>query len=480
MKKWFMWLAVALIIITIIGGAGYLGAQSGQVEASDMPQVPTTVAVTRGDVQQTVTAPGQLVNTSEALLGFEASGQLAEITVRPGEHVKAGQVLAQLNLRPLEEKLETAQLELAQAQAKHKRDLDEAQLDLQIAKTELSQEKMKLPSLTAAEAALTAAQAELEEVLAGPDNNEITVAAADLRQAEIALKQAQLEYDQVAYLGDVGARPEANKLQEATLSYEAKLAAYNLAVQEATPAEIANARAKVQQAQAGYDQARTEQGVNGQQLAILEARVKKARLALEALQAGLDPALARAVQTAEEDLKAATLLAPFAGVILEVQAKLGETVIDRAGVILMADTTALEVYTKVIEEDLPLVQVGQPVEIFFDAVPEAAVRGQVARVVPQRISGEDRPLYPVYLSLDELPPNIISGMTADASIIIAEKANVLRLPRALVQADSEGIGVVEVWANNQRERREVQVGLRGDVHVEIVAGLSEEDEVVGQ
>ena len=236
----------------------------------------------------------------------------------------------------------------------------------------------------------------------------------------------------------------------------------------------------MQQAQADYDQARAEQGVNGQQLAILEAGVEKARLALQALQAGIDPALARAVKIAEEDLKAATLMAPFDGVILEVQAKHGETVIDRAGVIFMADATALEVSTKVIEEDLPLVQVGQPVEIFFDAVPEAGVRGRVARIVPQRISGEDRPLYPVYISLDELPQNIISGMTADASIIIAEKSNVLRLPRALVQANSEGIGVVEVWANQQLERREVQVGLRGDVYVEIVAGLSEGDEVVGE
>ena len=479
MKKWQTWLII-VVILAVVGGAGYWGAQSGPVEASDTPQAPTTVTVTRGDVQQTVTAPGQLVGTREVLLGFQASGQLADINVRPGDLVKAGQMLAQLNLRPLEEKLETARLELAQAEAKHARDLSEAQLDLQIVEAELSQEKMKLPSLAAAKAVLTAAQAELQEVLAGPDENEITVAAAELRQAEIVLKQAQWEYDQVAYRGDVGARPEAAKLEEATLAYEAKLASYNLAVQEASPADIANARAKVQQAQADYDQARAEQGVNGQQLAILEARVKKARLAVEALQAGIDPALARAVKIAEEDLKAATLLAPFDGAILEVQAKPGETVIDRAGVILMADATALEVSTKVIEEDLPLVQVGQPVEVFFDAVPEAAVRGRVARIVPQRISGEDRPLYPVYLSLDELPQNIISGMTADASIIIAEKSNVLRLPRALVQANSEGIGLVEVWANQQLERREVQVGLRGDVYVEIVAGLSEGEEVVGQ
>jgi len=35
------------------------------------------------------------------------------------------------------------------------------------------------------------------------------------------------------------------------------------------------------------------------------------------------------------------------------------------------------------------VQAGQPVEVFFDAVPEAAVRGRVARIVPQRLSGEE-------------------------------------------------------------------------------------------
>lgn len=479
MRKWVFGFSAALFAVALIGGAGYLGAQSGQVTASNAPQAPTTVEVTRGDVQQTVTAPGQVVNTQEALLGFETSGQVAEIMVRPGEQVAAGQVLARLNERPLREKLETAQLELAQAEKEQARNLADAELEVQIATAELSQAQLKVSGLIAAAAALTAAQTELQDLQAGPDENELTAAAADLRQAEVTLKQAQWAYDQIAYRGDVGSSPEAARLQEATLDYEAKLARYNLAVEPAASADIAAAKAKVQQAQADYDRTQAEQETNRQEGVILEARLEKARLTLTALQAGIDPALARAIKTAEEAVQAATLTAPFAGVVLEVEARPGETVIDRAGVILMTADNAVEVWSKVIEEDLPLVQAGQAVEVFFDAVPEAAVYGQVARIVPQRIEGEDRPLYPVYITLDKLPDRLMAGMTADASIIIAEKRDVLRLPRALVQAGAADTAIIEVWANGQIERREIQVGLRGDVYVEIVAGLAEGEQVVG-
>lgn len=480
MKKWVIGLSAALLALIVIGGAGYMGVQSGQATASDTPPAPVTVAVTRGDVQQTVTAPGQVVNTQEALLGFEISGQVAEIMVRPGELVAAGQVLARLNERPLREKLETAQLELAQAEKEHAHDLAEAELEVQIAAAELSQAQGQVSSLTAAAAALTAAQAELQDLLAGPDENEMRAAAADLRQAEVTLKQAQWAYDQIAYRGDVGSSPEAARLQEATLDYEAKLARYNLAVEPAAPADIAAAKAKVQQAQTDYDQAQVGQETNQQKLVILEARLEKARLNLKALQAGVDPALTRAVKTAEEALQAATLTAPFAGIVLEVEARPGETVIDRAGVILMTAANTVEVWSKVIEEDLPLVQIGQAVELFFDAVPEVTAQGRVARIVPQRIEGEDRPLYSVYITLDKLPDKLIAGMTADASIIIAEKQDVLRLPRALVQAGASDTAIVEVWANQQIGRREIQLGLRGDVYVEIVAGLAEGEQVVGQ
>lgn len=479
MKRWII-ISITVLLIIVVGGAGYLGLRSARVEARETPQAPATVTVTRGQVAQTVTAPGQVAGMDERLLSFAVDGQLAEITVRPGQVVQKGQELARLDPRPLEEALATARLELDQAEAQHGQDLAQAGLDLRIAEARLSQEKSGIPSLAAAEADVAAAQAKLQELLAGPGEDEITVAAAELRQAEVTLKQAQWAYDQVAYRDDIGASPEAVQLQEATLTYEAKLAAYNLAVQGPTAADEAASRAGVQQALAEVNRIRAEMGAREQELAILEAEVDKARLALEALQAGIDPGLRRAVETAETDLQAVTLTAPIDGVVLEVRVKPGETVRDRAGVVLLADTGAIEIRTSVIEEDLPLVQVGQDVEVFFDALPEEGVRGKVARIVPQRISGEDRPLYPVYISLAQLPSGVKAGMTADASIIIAQRNDVLRLPRTLVQAGPDNLAVVEVWVQGQVQRREVLAGLRGDVYVEIVAGLAEGEAVVGR
>lgn len=133
-----------------------------------------------------------------------------------------------------------------------------------------------------------------------------------------------------------------------------------------------------------------------------------------------------------------------------------------------------------IEEDLPLIEAGQPVELFVDALPDASLRGHVARIIPQSAPG-DSPRYPVYISLDdELPAVLAPGMTADASIVTAERQDVLTLPRALVRARSDGTAQVKVWVAGHIEERTVRVGLRGDLRVEILEGLREGEQVVGE
>jgi RND family efflux transporter MFP subunit len=186
-----------------------------------------------------------------------------------------------------------------------------------------------------------------------------------------------------------------------------------------------------------------------------------------------------ALEQAQSDLAGATLTAPFDGVVLEVGAQPGESVAAGAGLAVLADPAAVEVEISIIEEDLPLVQPGQEAELFFDAQPDAAVPGRVARIVPQRLPG-DRPLYPVYITADDLPEDLLAGMTVDASIVVASRSDVLRLPRTLVRARTDGTATIPVWTGGEIEERLVQTGLRGDVYIEILDGLHEGEQVVAQ
>ncbi|HNB51851.1 MAG TPA: hypothetical protein PK530_07905, partial [Anaerolineales bacterium] len=72
------------------------------------------------------------------------------------------------------------------------------------------------------------------------------------------------------------------------------------------------------------------------------------------------------------------------------------------------------------------------------------------------------------------------GMTADASVVIAERSEVLCLPRGVVRASSSGTTVIDIWTGSEIEHRTVEIGLRGDVQVEILSGLEEGELVVAK
>jgi RND family efflux transporter MFP subunit len=86
-----------LILAAIIGGAGYAGFVSSKPPKPTPPPAPKTVSVEKCNVEQTVTAPGRLVNTSEEMVKMPVQGKLEKVLVEPGDFVTAGQVLADLD-----------------------------------------------------------------------------------------------------------------------------------------------------------------------------------------------------------------------------------------------------------------------------------------------------------------------------------------------------------------------------------------------
>lgn len=432
MRRIWIFLVVGLtaVLITLFL---YFGYPITQPAAETAVSPPVTIPVSQGDVEQTVTAPGQLVSTQDELLSLEVGGRLRQLNVRPGTIVQAGDVLAEVDPNPYAVALTEARLRLKQAQAEQQQAVATAELTVADAETGVSQAQAQFPAVTAAELRLqTAVEAE---------------------------QRAAVEYDKAVN------RPW--EPDDVTESYRLGLVA---AQRERAVAE------------SELTAVRNQQWAAGEAIASRRTQVEQANLTLNYLQEnGIDPLLALAVSQAEADFAATKLVAPFDGVVLDVLVQPGETLAAGQGVLLLTDPTRGEVRTTVIEEDLPLTQLGQTAEIFFDAQPEIGVQGTVARIVPRRVVGEERPLYHVYLTLnDPIPPGVFPGMTADAAIIIARHRNVLRLPRALVPTRADGTATVTLWQNGQEQPRTVTVGLRGDAYVEIVDGLEVGDEVVAE
>ncbi len=85
----------SIVGVLIISTAGYFGFKTS--EPPKATPTPQTVSVTTCDVEQTVTAPGNLVNVNQVDVQMPTTGILADVNVREGDHVQAGQTLAELD-----------------------------------------------------------------------------------------------------------------------------------------------------------------------------------------------------------------------------------------------------------------------------------------------------------------------------------------------------------------------------------------------
>jgi multidrug efflux pump subunit AcrA (membrane-fusion protein) len=144
----------------------------------------------------------------------------------------------------------------------------------------------------------------------------------------------------------------------------------------------------------------------------------------------------------------------------------------------MADLSKLEVQTSIGQQDVVAVQAGQPASITFDARPGETFTGKVSRVVPKKASTSGAVTYTVFVSVDKAPAGLLPGMTADADIIVAERKNVLTLPRRSIRATANATINLSVVQNGRTVSRSVKIGLIGDLNVEILSGLQEGEQVV--
>ncbi len=451
-------LVILLILVVVVGLtiAGYHYA-TPTTEAVDLAEDPTieVVEIQRETLVDRVNATGRIEPKAEVEMQFEIGGVVAEVLVKRGQYVTAGTILARLDVDDLKWELQRAKIDLAQ---------QEAELE-GLFEPELAEK------IASAEANVESARLELAELLDGPDPDEVKKAEVELSLKQIALKKAQWEYDQVAYRGDVGAMPQADALQEATLEYEKALADYNLKTKEPTPAEIAAARSGLAGAEASL--AELLQEPSAAEIMAKQAAVDKARLTLAEKEAALEEAV---------------LVAPTDGVVLEVNVEPGKRVLNdvEKPVMVIANTSAYLLEVEVDEIDIARLARGQPALITLDALADQEFEGQVADVSPSPVSNDSNGIvmYEATVAIDVTGSAalLLPGMTATAAIETERLEGVVVVPNRAIQFDRESGGstvyVEKLNGDGAPARVEVELGLRNGTVTEVVAGLEAGDQVV--
>jgi HlyD family secretion protein len=297
---------------------------------------------------------------------------------------------------------------------------------------------------------LASAQASYRQLSAGNTDTQQTVNEAQLRQAEIALNQAQQAYNKIKDQPDSGLMPQSQQLQQATSNYEVALAQVGLTEEGPNQAQFSQGLNQIAQAQSALRQAQAQvvnaqnnletllEGPSAEDLTIARAQVKQAQLSQ--LQA-------------ENSLNNARLTAPFDGVISHMKVLVDEI-------------------------DVRQVAVGQPVRLTVDALPDSEISGVVTKISPTAANVNGVIAYEVTIAPDMTDAPLRAGMSATASITTADVDDALLLSNRFIQLDRDtGKAYVYKMVDGEPVLQEVELGLRNDRQSQILAGLQPGDVV---
>jgi HlyD family secretion protein len=171
-----------------------------------------------------------------------------------------------------------------------------------------------------------------------------------------------------------------------------------------------------------------------------------------------------------------TIRSPLTGTVLAMNVEEGQVISSPSGnvsggtvLMTIADLSVMQVRTLVAEADVGRIEAGMTATVFVDAFQDRSFQGTVEKIEPQAVVEQNVVNFPVIVSLDNAEGILKPGMSADVSVLLAERPNAITLPNnAIVSfeemaAAASVLGVPEDRLNLdpsafQELRREVAMG----------------------
>jgi len=417
-----------ILVVAAAAGAGYYFKY---VKDKDVVTVESGKVV-RQDLTQSVSSNGEIKPKKSVNISSNAMGRIVNMPVREGDHVKEGALLI---------RLESIQTEA---------------------------------DVKSAEAMLDAAQSETEGMAAQLRASEAAVnsAKADIKRAEADVARAKQSFDRNEKLLKDGLI-SADAFEKFKSDYDIALITLN----------AANARLAQSEAQVAQVKNQGEQST----IRIAQQRSSLVR--------------------AKDSLSKTTITSPLDGIITYLPVNEGEIAIvgiqNSPGTVLMtiADLSVITAEVRVDETDIVNVRIGQEAKIKVDALGDKFLMGHVSEVGNSALnkSGtatsnnnaatQEAKDFKVVIILDDPPKELRPGLSCTATIITATAKQVLSIPiQALTirefdnpdksikkKIEKEGVFTIK---NGVAMFRPVKTGITGTTDIEIVEGLTTEEEIV--
>jgi len=523
-KKRVTWVIV-IIILAIIAYWGW--GKTHHNAASNL----ITNKVSRGDLIETISASGTVTaeTGAEVHVGSQISGTIKKLNTDVGSKVKAGQLIAQLDLPDLQDQLKVAQASLAQAQTKYAQEVSgvnqvytqtstsinvaqqavvSANQKLQVAIANANQQKSQTPSdILRAKTTLSSAQATLVQTQAGAKLQIATAQEAVVQaKANAANSAATLTREKALFAkGYVSqADLDAATAQNGVFQSDIRTATQNVTLtQQKVAADLQTASDAVTAQKAALNAANSET----QTVLARNADVRDAQAAVSQANANLQAANANGsnniqkqqdVQNAAEVVKQAQsqlayeqaqfnksfIRSPISGTVLQLAAQQGETVsagLSTQTLLIVADLNKLQIDAYVDETDIGKVAIGQSAKCSVDAFPNQTFDGVITKIASGSTIQQGVVTYDVSISIEDPKHELKPDMTASVVIQTGVISNALLVPAVAVQIGTSGSTVNEVKVKNGKQTIvsvPVVTGGSDGVNIQILSGAKEGDTIV--
>ena len=387
-----------IMLAVVLAGFYFWGDDAGAAQYM-------SARVDRGNLRNTVTATGTLQAVTTVQVGSQASGTISALYADFNSVVKKGQVVAQLDPA------------VAKAQ------VDQARANLQQARASLAQSQA---AVTNARAGITDAQAKGLAAKSTVQNNQAGVSAAE---ANVAVSKAAQD-DALSLLKQQESLLKAGVIAQrdydvAMTAYKTAEARYNQAVAQLNQSKLSeqsSASAGIVQSQAAVEQSKAQLQQSQAQVAQNAAQVQQAQAALS---------------LAEVNLSHTTITSPIDGVVVSRDVNVGQTVAASLSAptlfTIANDLTQMQVIANIDQADIGLVEQAKSVKFTVDAFPGKDFDGKIQEMRLNPVNVQNVVTYNVVINVNNPDQVLKPGMTANLTITIDERNNVLKVPNSALR-----------------------------------------------